>query len=93
MHVGDRAIYYPAMECDKGIMAEENRVGCIALCVHQHPNGQVNLIVWDHEGNDRRCHNVDVHYPPELVPSFPPEEVDKPHRTPYCRPANRLPSQ
>lgn len=86
MRVGDRAIYYPAMECDQGIMAEEDRVGCAAICVHQHQNGQVNLIVWDHEGNGRRCLQVDVHYPPEFVPPCPPEDVDPPHRTPYCRP-------
>jgi hypothetical protein len=87
MHVGDKAIYYPGNECDQGVMPETNRVGCAAICVHQHKDGAVNLVIWDHGGNQHTRENVPVIYPPEYDPPYPPEEVDPPHGKPYCRPS------
>jgi hypothetical protein len=87
MNVNDKAMYYPGNECDQGVMPEVNRVGCAALCVHQNQDGTVTLVVQDHGGNRRVCENVPVIYPPDYDPPLPPDEVDPPRRTPYCRPA------
>jgi len=82
MRIRDGAIYYPASECDQGSMAEVNRVGCAAVGVHQHPDGRVNLVIWDYGGNQQQRENVRVLYPP-----LHGEAVDDPHGEPYCRPA------
>jgi hypothetical protein len=82
MRVGDKAMFYPASECDQGVMAEVNRCGCAATCVHQHQDGRVNLVVWDHGGNRHTRENVRV-----LSPPLTGEAVDDPHGEPYCRPA------
>jgi hypothetical protein len=82
MHVGDKAIFYPGLECDQGVMPEVNRVGCAAICVHQYTYGAVNLVVWDHGGNQHTREDV-----PVLYPRLTGEAVDDPHGKPYCRPA------
>lgn len=98
MKVGDLAIYYPACECDQGVMPENCRSGCAARCVHQHQDGTVNLSVSDHGGNRQVREHVRVLYPPvhrvrergwraEPVESRESgEAVDDPHGSPYCRP-------
>jgi hypothetical protein len=82
MRVSDKAMFYPASECDQGVMPEVNRCGCAAICVHVHPDGTVNLTILDHGGTPQSRENVRV-----LSPPLTGEAVDDPHGEPYCRPA------
>jgi hypothetical protein len=91
MHVGDKATFHPGSACDSGEFAECNRAGCLAFVVENRvktgPAGLVDLQILTRDGKIVYREAVPVFYQPEYDPPFPPDEVDPPHRTPYCRPA------